>query len=69
MQLHYNIKVIDNKIQLLYIFSLTRILYSKEEYATLRNFWGTIVDKNNEQIVLKKADPQNAANQTQTSQL
>jgi hypothetical protein len=65
----YNIKVLDNKIQLLYIFSLTRILYSKEEYETLRNFWGTIVDKNNEQIVLKKADPQNAANQTQTSQL
>jgi hypothetical protein len=65
----YNIKVIDNKIQLLYIFSLKRILYSKEEYASLRNFWGTIVDKNNEQIVLKKADPQNAANQTQTSQL
>jgi len=65
----YNIKVIDNKIQLLYIFSLTRILYSKEEYATLRNFWGTIVDINNEQIVLKKADPQNTANKTQTSQL
>lgn len=65
----YNIKVIDNKIQLLYVFSLTRILYSKEEYASLRNFWGTIVDKNNEQIVLKKADPQNTANKTQTSQL
>ena len=65
----YNIKVIDNKIQLLYIFSLTRILYSKEEYASLRNFWGTIVDKNNEQIVLKKADPQNTAAPKQTSQL
>ncbi|WP_321435887.1 DUF3857 domain-containing protein [uncultured Bacteroides sp.] len=65
----YRIQLIDNQIQLQYIFSLKRIIYSKDEYASLRNFWGTIVDKNNEQIVLKKASSQGTTVQKQSSQL
>ncbi len=66
----YNIQLIDNKIQLGYTFSLKRIQYSNEEYALLRQLWGTIVNKNNEQIVLKKTTSQSATIvQKQTSQL
>lgn len=66
----YNIQLIDNKILLGYTFTLKKILYTKEEYAFLRKFWGTIVDKNNEQIVLKKGAAQPApAMQKQTSQM
>jgi len=66
----YNVKIIDNMIQLGYTFSLNKIQYSKEEYETLRKFWGTIVNKNNELIVLKKIAIQPATiAQKQTSQL
>lgn len=66
----YQIQSINNQILLRYIFSLKRILYNKEEYASLRNFWGTIVDKNNEQIVLKKVvSPESTVTKEQTSEL
>lgn len=67
---NYYVQVVNNQIHLKYIFSLKRILYTQDEYQSLRNFWGTIVDKNNEQIVLKKAAPQETQpTQKQTTQL
>lgn len=66
----YNIQIIDNTIQLGYIFSLKRILYTQDEYKSLSQLWGTIVNKNNELIVLKKiASQPNITVQKQTSQL
>jgi len=54
----YSIKSENNQIVLRYIFSLNRILYTKDEYSSLRQLWGTIIDKNNELIVLKKVAQQ-----------
>lgn len=65
----YNIMVTDNKIQVKYTFSLNKIQYAKEEYASLRKLWGIIVDKNNQQIILKRTDSKPATTQKQTSQL
>jgi len=66
----YNVQIVENQIMVRYIFTLKRILYTKDEYQTLRNFWGTVVDKNNEQIVLKKITQQPTEDtQKQTSQL
>ena len=66
----YNIQIADNNIELGYIFSLKRVLYTQDEYASLRQLWGTIVNKNNEQIVLKKIVPQPGTTvQKQTSEL
>jgi len=33
---------------------MNRIFFAAEEYNFLKEFWGTIVNKNNEMIVLKK---------------
>jgi len=65
----YNIIATDNQIQVKYTFSLNRIQYSKEEYASLRKLWGIIVDKNNQQIVLKRTESKPATVRKQTSQL
>ena len=56
----YSTKFENNQIFVRYIFSLKRILYTKDEYSSLRQLWGTIVDKNNELIILKKATQQPA---------
>ncbi|BEG99564.1 DUF3857 domain-containing protein [Bacteroides sedimenti] len=64
----YNIQVINNQIHLRYVFTLQRIMYSTDEYPSLRNFWGTVMNKNNEQIVLKKITSQNTQPAQQTSQ-
>ncbi len=50
----YLVQVVDNRILMTYIFSMNRIFFAAEEYNFLKEFWGTIVNKNNEMIVLKK---------------
>lgn len=66
----YNIKCENNQLLVRYLFYLNRILYTKDEYSALRQLWGTIIDKNNEQIVLKKVTQQPAStNQKQITQL
>ncbi len=50
----YRIQKTDNQILLLYTFSLSRIIYTKDEYSALRQLWGAVTDKNNELVVLKK---------------
>nr|WP_321518457.1 DUF3857 domain-containing protein [uncultured Bacteroides sp.] len=54
----YNVQSVNNQIMVRYTFTLKKILYTKDEYTTLRKFWGSIVNKNNELIVLKKVGQQ-----------
>jgi hypothetical protein len=54
----YNVQSVDNQIMVRYTFTLKKVLYTKDEYTTLRKFWGSIVNKNNELIVLKKVGQQ-----------
>ncbi len=50
----YQVQQQDNKITLLYTFSFNKLLYLPEEYKGLQSFWETIVERNNEMLVLKK---------------
>lgn len=50
----YNIKQQDNKLTLLYRFQLSKLLFLPSEYTQLKAFWESIVNMNNEMIVLKK---------------
>ncbi|MCC6411465.1 MAG: DUF3857 and transglutaminase domain-containing protein [Saprospiraceae bacterium] len=45
----------DNVITLTSMVTVTRTLYTPEEYADLKSFYQTVVDKELEKIVLKKA--------------
>lgn len=65
----YNIQQTGSTIELAYTFSLKRLLYTEQEYSSLRKLWGTIVDKNNEQIVLKKIATETAASKKESTQL
>jgi hypothetical protein len=44
----------DNAVQLRYVITRTKILYNKEEYPTLHEFYKQLYELLNEQIVLKK---------------
>ncbi|WP_071145555.1 DUF3857 domain-containing protein [Bacteroides ihuae] len=50
----YMVSVIENTILMTYLFSMDRTLFAPNEYPNLKTFWGTVADKNNEMIVLKK---------------
>jgi hypothetical protein len=50
----YSVSVVENKVQLVSKFIITRPIFSKEEYAPLRDLYAQIVAKQEEQIVLKK---------------
>ena len=50
----YNLITNKNQIQLIYSFQINRVLFTQDEYPTLRTFWETLIKKNTEQIVLKK---------------
>jgi hypothetical protein len=50
----YLVQVVENRILMTYIFNMNRIFFGVEEYDLLKEFWATIVNKNNEMIVLKK---------------
>jgi hypothetical protein len=50
----YMAKNAGNKIQLINQFEIRKSFYTVEEYKSLRQFWSLVVNKNNEQIVLKK---------------
>ncbi|MDD5186141.1 MAG: DUF3857 domain-containing protein [Paludibacter sp.] len=43
-----------NKIQLNYRFELNNIIFSQMDYTAVRDFYGQVVNKNTEMIVLKK---------------
>lgn len=59
--LSYIIDVSDNCIRLSYSFILNTIFYDKSEYPLLRTLWEKAIEKNSEQIVLKKiSQPNNA---------
>lgn len=61
--LSYIISVSDNNINLSYSFAMNTIFYGKEDYPLLRALWTKIIEKNNEQIVLKKIDKTNNTQQ------
>lgn len=66
----YNVQVLGNTIQVGYTFSLNRIFYNNDEYPALRQLWGTVVNKNTELLVLRKATSQpTKTEEKQTSQL
>lgn len=50
----YNLHAKENTVTLNYRFSFNKLLYLPTEYPSLKSFWGTIADKNNEMMVLKK---------------
>ncbi len=50
----YQLNVINNTLQLISKFSIKRTLFSPEEYNDLKEFYSQIINKQNEQIVLKK---------------
>lgn len=55
IKLTYQVAHMDNKIKIHYQYSLKNLLFLPTEYDILRDFFGKIVLKNSEQIVLKKA--------------
>lgn len=50
----YMVNVIEGTILMTYLFNMERTLFAPNEYPNLKTFWGTLADKNNEMIVLKK---------------
>jgi hypothetical protein len=53
----YMVAVNDGNIQLRTRVALNKAFFSSEEYASLRDFFGYIVKKHSEQIVLKRKKP------------
>lgn len=51
----YRIVHADNKVKLHYQYQLKKLQFLPEEYESLRDFFAKIIQKNSEQIVLKKA--------------
>lgn len=54
MSLLYKTNIMGNQIQILAIFQINKILFLPGEYDLLRDFYTKLVQKSNEQIVLKK---------------
>ena len=50
----YTVKTIENEIQITSLFNLSQTLFLPEEYANLKEFYGTVIAKQNEKIVLKR---------------
>jgi hypothetical protein len=50
----YNISQMGNVVNLTSTFIITRVLFGQDEYKPLREFYGQVVAKQAEQIVLKK---------------
>lgn len=50
---HYQLNLSDRKIKLRYLFRLNKSFYNPTEYPLLKKFWEAVVQKNNEQMVLK----------------
>lgn len=50
----YNIVNQGNTIMLNYSFAFNKLLYLPEEYPLIKTFWESIVEKNNEMLILKK---------------
>jgi hypothetical protein len=50
----YMTKVNGPTLQLINNFEIKKSFYTAEEYSALREFWALVVNKSNEQIVLKK---------------
>ena len=50
----FNLSNIGNKVTINSKLSLNKPVYSADEYASLKEFYGLIVAKHAEQIVLKK---------------
>ena len=50
----YNIVNKDNSVMLNYSFAFNKLLYLPEEYPLIKTFWESIVEKNNEMLILKK---------------
>lgn len=55
IRLRYQITHTENKIDVHYQFTLRSLLFLPTDYEALRDFFGKVVVKNTEQIVLKKA--------------
>lgn len=55
MSCQYLLNIVDNTIQLSYLFSQKELRFSEEEYTDLQLFWSEVVEKNSEVIVLKRA--------------
>lgn len=55
-QFQYNISQIDNKIQLVALIRINKLLYQPIEYQNLKAFFDNIANKLKEQIVLKKVN-------------
>ncbi len=50
----YQVSINNNTVQLISKFSIKKILFAPEEYDSLKEFYSQIINKQNEQIVLKK---------------
>jgi hypothetical protein len=55
ISISYNIKNIDNVIQIEYKRDVRKILFMPENYADLKNLYNQLVKKHEEQVILKKA--------------
>jgi hypothetical protein len=53
-QFLYQISQIDQKINLTMVFSINKALFLPEEYQALKNFFDLVINKQAEQVVLKK---------------
>ena len=50
----YQITQVDNKILLNYYLSIDKVIFIPSEYLALKNFFNQVINKQAEQIVLKK---------------
>jgi hypothetical protein len=55
ISISYNLKNIDNKIQVEYKRDINKILFLPEDYGKLKNLYDQLVKKHGEQIILKKS--------------
>ncbi|MFV0544697.1 MAG: DUF3857 domain-containing protein [Bacteroides sp.] len=55
----YYSAVNQQTVSIKYVFKQNKLLYLSTEYPSLKKFFETIVEKNNEMLVLKKADANN----------
>ncbi len=53
----YRLSQTGDKIQVISKMTLEKLHYEPEEYSIIRNFFGVVVEKQEEQIVLKRATP------------
>ncbi len=50
----YNAQVQGKRLSVVYTFNYDKLFFSPDMYQGLKSFWETIVEKNNEMLVLKK---------------